>query len=178
MGFKNTGCAWMEWSACSCSRGTRMRQRMCPAMHHLVQQALTFYSIPEATPKCKNETEEEECICQEEGGKVWDHHHLKTALIVCFVWYCLKGLQNVRNIFEGNFLDVFVRFILWNIGPEVLLSNDGQPVEGAKVTIECGDLRGMRVFTAMELSEGKYIFEDAISVPYELECELIAEKDG
>ena len=74
------------------------------------------------------------------------------------------------------FLDVFVRFILWNIGPEVLLTNDGQPVEGAKVTIECGD--PPQVFTAVEQSEGTYIFKDAISVPHDLECELIAEKDG
>ena len=50
-----------------------MRQRICPDMHHLVQQALTYYSIPEADPRCKNETEEEKCdtdhTCQE-GGKV------------------------------------------------------------------------------------------------------------
>ena len=95
-----------------------------------------------------------------------------------FVWYCFKGLQNIHNIFEGNFCDVIARFIFRNIGPEILLDlhNDRQPVEGAKVTIECGD--PPQVFTAVEQSEGTYIFKDAISVPHDLECELIAEKDG
>ena len=35
-------------------------------MFHLVQQALAFYTIPEAIPRCKNETEEAGCDPNEE----------------------------------------------------------------------------------------------------------------
>ena len=62
-------------------------------------------------------------------------------------------------------------------GAEILITNDGEPVEDAKVTLICiGDLP--EVFTAVEQSDGKYRFEDSISAPYDLECELIVEKDG
>ena len=62
-------------------------------------------------------------------------------------------------------------------GAEILITNEGEPVEDAKVTLICIDDLP-EVFTAVEQSDGKYRFEDDISVPYDLECELIVEKDG
>ena len=61
-------------------------------------------------------------------------------------------------------------------GLEILITDDGQPVEDAKVTLKCGD--PPQVFTTVEQSDGKYRFEDAISGADDLECELIVEKDG
>ena len=61
-------------------------------------------------------------------------------------------------------------------GPEILITNEGKPVEGAEVGLECEEPLG--IFTAVEQTGGKYRFEDDILGAGDQECELIVEKYG
>ena len=61
-------------------------------------------------------------------------------------------------------------------GPQILITNNGEPVKGAEVGLECGEPLG--IFTAVEQTGGKYRFEGDLSGADDQECELIVETDG
>ena len=59
---------------------------------------------------------------------------------------------------------------------EILITDNGQPVEGANVRAECGDLP--LILHAVEQANGKYRLEDDFSHGESHECKLIVELDG
>ena len=59
---------------------------------------------------------------------------------------------------------------------EILITDNGQPVEGADVRAECED--PPLILRAVEQANGKYILEDDFSHDESHECKLIVEIDG
>ena len=61
--------------------------------------------------------------------------------------------------------------------PHVIITDGGDPADVDNVKLVChGD--NTEVFIATELSTGNYRFEDATSLPDDLECDLMVERDG
>ena len=53
---------------------------------------------------------------------------------------------------------------------------EGRPIQGANVTLECGD--PPRSYIGDEQEEGLYIFKDAVPQNGQEECKLTVEDDG
>ena len=57
-----------------------------------------------------------------------------------------------------------------------LVGNDGRPVRGADVELQCNTSK--KIQSGIEQSDGTYIFENAIPASGKDECELIVKKEG
>ena len=56
------------------------------------------------------------------------------------------------------------------------IDEEGRPIQGANVTLECGD--SPRSYIGDEQEEGLYIFKDAVPQNGQEECKLTVEADG
>ena len=56
------------------------------------------------------------------------------------------------------------------------IDEDGNPLEGAEVTLQCKDPKGE--FVAVEDPAGEYTFERGIPGDGRIECDLVVEKEG
>ena len=56
------------------------------------------------------------------------------------------------------------------------VDKDGEPVQGADVTLECGD--PSRSYVGNEVGDGTYIFKDAIPQTGQEDCTLTVEAPG
>ena len=56
------------------------------------------------------------------------------------------------------------------------VDEDGKPIQGATVTLECGD--PSRSYTGKEVNDGTYIFKDAIPQTGQEHCTMSVEAPG
>ena len=56
------------------------------------------------------------------------------------------------------------------------VDKDGNPLEGAKVTLQCNDPQGE--FAAVEDPAGEYTFMEGIPGDGRIQCDLVVEKEG
>ena len=56
------------------------------------------------------------------------------------------------------------------------VDEDGNPLEGAKVTLQCKDPKGE--FAAVENPAGEYTFKEGIPGDGRIQCDLVVEKEG
>ena len=56
------------------------------------------------------------------------------------------------------------------------INEDGKPIQGADVTLECGD--PSRSYVGNEVGDGTYIFKDAIPQTGQEDCTLTVEASG
>ena len=76
-------------------------------------------------------------------------------------------------VIEGNTEHVMTPATDVEVNP---VGEDGQPIPGARVTLECGD--PPRSYIGRERDDGSHIFNDAVPETGREECEMTVEAPG